>query len=306
MRSVFLYMRTTLLLFTLFLANMSGAQTIAGIKTDQDCLAFIRKSFEWMRNFSFDTTFTPAEVQKLGIKEKVANWGKTDFDNDGQPDLYFVGVRKDGLNVSYEAWLFLTKDNPENELTKLYRTGEGNTPLIFHRSIEAGKLIFIYMFNKSGMTKGDSLVAFKKNLYPKGIRAIDTLVYKHDRVINFVTKPSLLAFDSLVIDFKDRYMEGGYRFTVYKDGSARRAEQSRVKKLRLAGNDLELLKNLVKEIDIVNTRPEYSGIGKDLLSAHLTIYDHGKALSFYDYGMESTFTLKAIYDFFADMNDRHK
>ena len=276
------------------------AQDIASLKTDADCLRFIRnlKGFE---DFYFDTLFTKEELKKLEIKEPCSNWGKVDFDYDGKPDLYFVGTFQQNFFPHYYAYLLLSKNNPDWKLVSLFRKTDGQyDPLLFHRKTGTKNLLFVYLFAKTGWAKTNSMVLVKQQFYPKEIRVVDTFVYKYENLINFVSKPSALQFDSLDCSFYYQQSPQGNKFKIYKDGSGVLSTMvgntvAYEKKITLLEEELKLLKNLVREIDLVNTDTAYSLSWTDDSTARLRIYEGSKVIYIYDYGMETTFTIKAIY-----------
>jgi len=294
-----------IILLSLLALYKTNSQDIASIKSDADCLKFIHGLSDNFKDTYFDTIFTKDELVKLNIKDSCRNWGKLDFDKDGKLDLYFIGASSRYNFPHYQGYLLLSKNNPDKELINLLRkTGGQYDPIIFHRIIDSKKLLFVYLYAKKDWGKTDSLVEMKKHLYSKEIRVIDTLVYENGNVINYAKVPSRIDFDSIIYRVNGAW--SGYdRIYKIKKGDSLTITVLGVGnpyfevRRNINAEDWNLIRRLVKEIDVSNT-PRERWIGwTDQSSADLKIYSQGKMFSFFDYGMESTFTLKAIYKFFS-------
>jgi hypothetical protein len=274
------------------------AQQIRSLRTDKDCQEFINRYLEDQQDFYFDTIFTAAQVSQLNLPYR--NWGVFDFNNDRQPDLWFVGRYKG--HYWHHARLYLSS-NEEYNGSNLFRDGGGQyEPLIFSRKQSGKELLFVYLFDLHNYTKTDSLISLRKALYPAGIRWVDTLVYKFNDVVNFAQRPSRLDFDS--VDFRCNWTQTckDNWFTIYSDGRFiyRSAWCGRVqfeRTLDVKPEKFEIFKSIVREIDLANTSTRYVLSATDQSTAQTTIYSGNRKISFYDYGMESSFTLMALYAF---------
>lgn len=297
-----------------FCLEGTSQQSVEAIKTDEDCLRFIKATFgkQDMKDFHFEPAFTPDEWDKLGLKNvKQSNWGKADFDGDGKSDLYFFGQYGVSFGNTNYGYLYLTRNNPGKDVWSLIRFSDRYyRPVIFHQKGGAKPLLFVYLFSSVETITSDSIAIHKKGMYPKGINAIDTLVYKYDRLINYACRPSRLSFDSIYCSITlsfafNRNDISEFGLLVNKDGSGLLGRMgSRNRKIRLKTEELSLLKNLISEIDLANTDTSYLASGTDHASAKLKIYHQEKMVSVYDYGMASNFTLMAIYDLFREVANR--
>jgi hypothetical protein len=294
-------MKAGIIITLLFLTYSASPQDLNAIKTDADCLAFIRTHIYKDNNFYFDTVFTADELQKMNMK--FSHWGKMDFNNDKKPDLFFVGRYKRRNQKWFETVLYLS-DTGENKFVSLQRYYLAYyDPIVIPLKLNNKNLLCVYRFEKQDRFKTDSLVRLRSHLYPKGIKIIDTLVYKHGAVINFSNFPSRLNFDSLSIKIRFRQECRMDSFTVYKDGRCNYSYLScdsliLERQLSFSRGNFDRLSNLVKEIDMKTTNSDYRVSETDHSSALLTIYANNKVITFYDYGMESNFTLQAIYEIF--------
>jgi len=289
-------MKLPVFLFFLLGCFFNGrTQNLSSIKTDAECLNFIRKNIDNFDNFYFDTLFTQEQIIKQNIKDPYKNWGILDFNNDKKPDLFFAGKRKVPYTSGYTAELYLSNNKNEYDLIHLSRNlWDSYKPLVFYRPYNSQKFLFVYRISTYDGSTTDSIVAIKQHLYPKGIKAIDTLVYKHDHVINFAKESSKLEFDSLY--YKTNW---GISGKIYKNGNVSLYQlrgKEIEKTLKAESSTISLLKKLVFEIDLKSTDPDYSsGYATDKGYISLIIYTKGKEITLNDSGLRSTYTLMAIY-----------
>jgi hypothetical protein len=282
------------LLLACFLTSFT--QDINSIKSEQECLAFIRKNIQDFKGFYFDTLFTKEDIKRLNITDPYKNWGKFDFNTDGKPDLYFVGLRKAPYG-GYEALLYLSCPNGTYKLFHLIRSMYGSfRPLLFSRKSAAHNLLFLYQIYPYERLKTDSIVASKQAFYPKGIKVIDTIAYSNGYLINYSKTSSQLTFDSLIYS-----TNGGAILKIYRNGTAQYLETQGdfqyTHGFEIKQTDFSLLKEMVTEIDLKSTPLRHSAGGwTDLTSVKLQIFNKTQKVEISDYGMSSTFTLMAIYD----------
>lgn len=297
-------MKAGIVIALLLLSYPGSSQDLDAVKTDADCLQFIRTNIFKDNNFYFDTIFTAGEQKAMNMPFR--HWGRFDFNNDKKTDLFFVGRYKGRQQKWFVSYVYLS-DTGEYKLVSTQRYYLSYySPVLIPLKLNNKQLLCVYRFEKNNRFKTDSLVAMRSHLYPKGIKIIDTLVYKHKAVINFAGKPSQLSFDSISIKF--RYMQGcpADSFTVYGDGTCKYTylscgEPEFERAVPFSRTNFDRLTNLVKEIDLNTTDRNYTFFETDQSSALLTIYSKNQPITFYDYGMESNWTLRAIYGIFLSL-----
>jgi hypothetical protein len=294
-------MKAGIIIALLFLSYTARPQDLNAIKTDADCLNFIRTHIYKDNNFYFDTIFTAGELQKMNMS--FYHWGKIDFNNDKKPDLFFVGAYRARNQKWFETVLYLS-DTGQYKFVSLQRSWLSYYhPIVIPLKLNNKNLLCVYRFEKEDRFKTDSMVKARSHFYPKGIKIIDTLIYKHDAVINFSSLPSRLNFDSLSVKIRYRQECTTDSFTVYKDGNCKYSSLScgrlvLERQLPFSRSNFDRLGNLINEIDLKTTNANYIVSETDNSSALLTIYTKNKVITLYDYGMESNFTLMSIYKIF--------
>jgi len=289
-----------LLLNTTFLKS----QDLRSIKTTSDCLKFITTNIEGEQNFYFDTIFSTSQLRDLKLPFK--NWGILDFNGDQKPDLYYIGRTKKDWTHWASAYLYLSQGKTYKKIPLLRKHDGQYSPLVYSQKLQNTQLLFVYLFDLNNNTKIDSLMQRRLNLYPSGIRVVDTLVYKYHSIINYSRQPSNLTFDSLTYKVNYGQTCRNDSFTVYKNGTVKYAyvwcgSVEFEKLLTIDPMKLDTLKKLVKEININITDRDYFVFATDLSTAKLKLFNGGNEITVRDYGMESTFTLRAIYNFFASL-----
>ena len=292
-------MRTILFILPFFFltSNVNG-QDIKLIKTDQDCLKFIRNHIEGQETFYFDTIFSSEEAKKL--RPAFKPWQVFDFNNDKKPDLFYIGKYKDD-DFNWTAVNLYFSENGSYKLTPLTRGGLSSfRPLAFVQHISHETLLIIHQYYSGEFIKVDDLLA-EGQLDRNFCKGDDTLIYKYNSIINFTSKPSNIDFDSLILKITYGWSCQRDSFIVYKNGTYKYYNPCGMINYKLPNlkylYDFEKLKYFIKELDSIQTVSEFYHGGTDNNAARLTIYSKGQTISFYDYGMESSFTLKSIYEY---------
>jgi hypothetical protein len=295
-----------LLILIISLSNCFG-QKINSITTDQDCLKFIRNNIDGQESFYFDTIFSKEEIKKL--KPSFKSWKIFDFNNDKRPDLFFIGRYKDDDSHWIAANLYLSENN-SYKLMPLIRESLGwYRPFVFVKQTAKRVLLIIHQYAVSEFEKIDDFLDNEPIDDIKTCKGNDTLIYKYNSLLNFTSKPSNITFDSLILKIIYGWSSQRDSFIVYQNG--------RYKYFRLCGNrvvyeqqaqkdmyNFERLVYLVKEIDSTQTASKFMSGGTDNHAARLKIFFKGTNISFYDYGMQSSFTLKSIYQYFDIIRKR--
>ncbi len=290
----------SLLAFIISLSNCFG-QKINSIATDEGCLKFIRNNIEGEETFYFDTIFSKEEIKKLNPPFK--SWKIFDFNNDKRPDLFFIGRYKDNGYYGIAANLYLSENNSYKLVRLIRESIDWYRPFVFVKQTAKRVLLIIHQYAVDEFEKIDAFLANESIDDIKTCKGNDTLIYKYNSLLNFTSKPSNITFDSLILKISYGWSSRRDSFNVYKDG--------RYKYFRLCGNvvvyeqqaqknmyNFEKIVLLVKEIDSTQTASNFMSGGTDNHAARLKIFFKGTNISFYDYGMQSSFTLKSIYQYF--------
>lgn len=310
-------MKIYLTILALFISVFSLSQmNIENIKTDKDAIQFVsqfgeKNNMEW-RKVSFNDLngmFSQNKRKKrdLVFLDSLTNkkWIKSDFNNDGRPDLIFFGRFYTQLGVLS----FISKgDSIEcNDIgsshSVYYPSGIGEFQL--------------------GMVNFLTISSFVRNEIDYDIRnsyKTDTLIYRFGGFVepDFRELP-IFKFDSIVYRISATWMSlvNIPKITIYADG--------KVKLLRNKSNynrDSALWTNFenvssghidgVKELEGIlgyinfwNLKTNNPvGYISDLGASITTVYYNGKSKSISDYGSHSTYGLNLLYRKFNRMKSK--
>ena len=291
------------LLISYSLVTNSYGQLPPDLKTDEACLKFIRKNIKGMRDFYFDTIFSISECKKLTPSFK--SWQCIDLNGDKKPDIIFVGAFKDANYRPNTAMLYVSNDKSYNLISIVRQGSTSFRPHVFTRKQNGQTLIIVHNYYFSGFQKVETLL-INRELSRETCAGDDTLMYKYGSVLDYSSHPSNIKFDSLILVRKYGWSCNVDSFVIYNNGSGNyyggcRYQNSGAQKFQKSITNINYLKYLVRTIDInkMQRKSIYGGIDNN--SAMLLIYHNNIVDKFFDYGLESSFTLKAIYKYFEEL-----
>lgn len=295
----------TILLAFFFYCN-GIAQSVHSIKTEKDCLRFVKEKLN-QTLFEFDSSFTRPFFTKHLSGTNHAYWGITDVNADNQPDIYIVGKTK--ANESY----------PENSIAAVYLSNKdgkykmvdvitsNNTCCYIPKIICKKKLdktiLCVYLCSDHGIMDRDS-VLLKGNMYPNYVKWVDSLTFMENKLINYYSNPSIVKFDSLEYSFSSGWFDTHFSVKVYENGKCYlKPNGNAFTEIKLDSNTFRLLKGFVCSMDFNSIRHDFSNGWTDQNYVRLSIYTNGKTHELKDYGLQSNFTLMSIYQLFFELKN---
>jgi hypothetical protein len=295
-----IFLSAVIILF--FCAKLNG-QIIPDFKSDQACLKFIHSNLKGLQDFYFDTLFSSTEIKKLNPAFK--SWLRIDLNGDNKPDLFFVGAFSGSHYKPNTAMVYISKGD-SYDLIPIVREGRTSfRPYVFLQKKNNQRVIIIHNYYFSGFEKVEDLLR-NRELSRETCAGDDTLMYKFNSLLDYSAHPSNIPFDSLTLVKKYGWSCSVDSFIIYKNGRGRYYEgcslvNSNIKSFQESNSNISYLKYLVQSIDLKKVQRKSIYGGTDNNSATLRIYHNGEVELFYDYGLESSFTLKAIYRYFTDI-----
>lgn len=255
-----------------------------------------------MEKFYFDTLFSATELSSLSPAFKY--WQRIDVNGDNIPDLIFVGAFKGRDSESRSAEAYISKDGSYELVSLIRGDGTSSRPHVFIQKQNNQSLIIVHQYHFSGFKKQADLIR-NRDLDSLTCDGDDTLIYKSGTVIDYVSQPSKVVFDSVRLVKKYGWHCDVDSFIIYNNGSGRYYGGCNTtlgsKSFQETSAGIDILKELVQSFDFEHCRKERYETMTDLDGARLEIYHNGKVEQFFDYGLRLSFTVKAIYKYFDDL-----
>jgi hypothetical protein len=298
-------MKIILLQMLLLISATGDAQNIRSIKTDADCLSFIRGKLG-EKKFEFDTSFNVRFAEGLSKNIIYKRWQIADFNNDHQPDLLFVGRYQDNFFGAKVAMICFSKGKDSFIVKDLVRPMEepALNPLIRVMQQQQKKYLAVYLFIESSNFEWDSIIQKKHHQYPEKVKWVDTLIYKNGSIVNYNQFPSKIIFDSIHYTKTGGMAGAEFRIRMYKDGTAVLSDpiaknNNGDKTIAVGKTSLTEINELIYNMDVNTVRMKYRLYATDLSAADLIVFSKGNTYHFHDYGMQSSFTLIRLYELFS-------
>jgi hypothetical protein len=297
-------MKLILLLATIFTTGIiSYSQTIPNFKSDMECLRFVQSKIKGMEDFYFDTLFSKAEKKKL--TPQFESWKKVDVNGDKKPDLLLIGAFAKSTYKPNAAVIYLSNGNSYDLFPIVREGGTSFRPHVFTQKIKDKTLLIVHNYHFSNFEKVETLLK-KNELSRETCAGDDTLLFKLGSIIDFSSHPSKMIFDSVILVRKFGWSCNIDSFIIYNKGNGQyfhgcNSQNRVVKSFQESIPNIKYLKNLIQTIDLkkIQNRSIYGGTDNN--SAIVRIYHSGRVEEFFDYGLESSFTLKAIYKYFEEL-----
>lgn len=287
----------------LSIVTKSYSQVIPDFKSDAECLKFLHTNIEGLQDFYFDTFFSKAEIKTLTPPFK--SWIRIDLNGDKKTDLLFVGAFAKLNYQPYTALVYVSSDDTYNLIPVVRQGRTSFRPHVFFQRRNSQTLIIVHNYYFSEFQKVETLLK-NKELSRETCAGDDTLVYKFGSLLDYSSHPSNVRFDSLILVRKYGWSCNVDSFVIYNNGSGhsyggRRDQDASGKNFQESVANINYLKNLVRMIDLNKVQRSSIYGGTDNNSATLQIYHNNKIEEFFDYGLESSFTLKTIYKYFEEL-----
>lgn len=300
-------MKFLILLYSFYsFATGLYSQVPPAFTTDEACLKFIRDKIPGMQNFFFDTLFSKSE--KTQLVPVFKSWQRIDMNADKKPDLIFTGAFRDKYAEHNTAMIYFSDGNTY-KLAPIVRNARTSfRPHVFTQKSKDQLLIIVHNYHASEFEKVETLL-INQELSRETCAGDDTLVFRHNALLDYSTHPSKTEFDSLVLFKKYGWSCVVDSFVVYNSGggifdSRCRKQYPNAVSFQESSGNIEYLRYLIRTIDLIKTQRKSAYGGTDNNSATLFIYHGNKVERFSDYGLESSFTLKAIYKYFDGIKER--
>jgi hypothetical protein len=298
-------MRFPLSIITILLLsfNLPG-QGVPDFKSDQECLKFIQGKFEDLKGFYFDSLFSSEDSKKLTPPFRF--WQRIDLNGDKRPDLLFTGMFREANSEPNTAMVYMSNGKSYELIPIVRRWSTSFNPHVFTQKRNSQTVIIVHNYYWTGFEKVEDMLR-RTELSRETCAGDDTLMYQYGSILDYSTHPSNISFDSFTLVKKYGWDCQIDSFVIYKNGTGQHyrggcgVSQSVIRSFQETSYNISYLKALVRTINLnkVQRRSIYGGTDNN--SATLYIYHDGKAEKFFDYGLESCFTFKAIYKYFSDL-----
>ncbi|MFN8278999.1 MAG: DUF6438 domain-containing protein [Saprospiraceae bacterium] len=183
----------TMTLSLLSLMQKVQSQGFEDFTVDKDVSIFLDKNFSELKNFQLGIKGFNDDNQLYIDSIDYSPWFVGDFNDDGLLDLFVQGYKR----KENQAWLIMATEDPKafnlHEVKPTLVEGDLNFPVI--EETKNGPLIIYKQFmtkKTTKMVKGVE-VTFPKNYnswYGMGFLRKDTLIYRHNAIIEYNPNPS--------------------------------------------------------------------------------------------------------------------
>ncbi|MEO6190474.1 MAG: hypothetical protein ABIO44_09110 [Saprospiraceae bacterium] len=177
----------------LLVKSVALTQGFEDFTIDKDVDVFISKNFSELKNLTLGIKGKNDDNQLYLDSIEYSPWFVGDFNDDGLMDLFVQGYKR----KENQAYLIVATEDPKSfelhEIKPIFVEGDLNFPVI--EETKNGPLIVYKQFltkRTTTMVKGNE-VSFPKNYntwYGMGFLRKDTLVYKHNQIIEYNSNPS--------------------------------------------------------------------------------------------------------------------
>jgi hypothetical protein len=231
------------------------------------------------------------------------SWGRTDLDGDNKPGLYFAGSFARQEYEPHTAMIYISSGDSYKLIPVVHRGRTSFRPHIFIKRQKRRPVIVVHNYYFSEFEKVETLLE-SQELSRETCAGDDTLMCNFGPVLDYSSHPSNIMFDSLVLLRRYGWSCNIDSFTIYKNGAGRYGSGCSSWNYRgkeFQASNISYLRHLIQTSDLkrVPRHPTYGGIDTD--AATLKIYHYGKEEEFFDYGLEASFTWKAIYKYFKEL-----
>lgn len=305
-------MRHLLLLF-LLLSGIKplSSQAFDDFTIDKDVEVFLGKHFSELKNFQLGIKGLSEDNQLYIDSIEYSPWFVGDFNDDGLSDLLVQGYKR----KENQAYLIMATEDPErfelNEVKPIFVEGDLNFPVI--EETKDGPLIVYKQFmtkRTSKMVKGVE-VFFPKNYntwYGMGFLRKDTLIYKHNQLIEFNAVPSKAPIRFIQVH---KYCQFGgcadYKLKIDSSGgmilqNIKNTElEAGIYKSTCDADKFRILNNMLNYIKLPFKDKKYGDSNADqVISIYIQRMD-GSEFKIIDYEMQGSLGLMQLYRHIEDI-----